>query len=215
MSKSLFLNAVIPLTRLILASAVALTVSAHVMATPQSTTTPVSKVGGETKASGDYGTECNTNEAISQRSRSGDENTDPITTCTSYAPYGVAGTTAPYKAREPENGDDDIGNWSGALDEGKPNGHTYTCPEGTLMTGIKHTGDENGSTYYRCSAFSINGVVQKLRPGTVFKFPEDDHNKLCPAGQIMIGRSHQCDNDGKCDENASSTYTCGYVRALQ
>lgn len=209
MPKSWFLNAVNPLMRLFLASTIALTVSANAMAvsSPQSTTTPLSEEGN-------YGKTCNPNEAMIKSTRHGDENTDPVIVCSAYAPYGVAGTMSNYKTPEPEKGDDAYGNWSSAINEGKPSGHTYTCPEGTLMTGIKHLDDENGATYYRCSAFSINGVVQKLRPGTVLKFPEDDHEKSCPAGQIMIGRSHLCDNDGKCDEKASSTYTCGYVRAL-
>lgn len=216
MPKSLFLNSAPPLMRLFIASAMALTVSAHAMAvsSPQSSTPSASDVAGKTKDSGDYGKTCNPNEAMVASTRHGDENSDPVITCSSYAPYGVAGTMSNYKIPEPERQDDIYGNWSSALNEGNPDGHTYTCPVGTLMTGIKHTGDENGSTYYRCSAFSINGVVQQLRGGIVLKFPEDDHEKTCPAGQVMIGRSHLCDNGDKCDENASSTYTCGYVRAL-
>lgn len=216
MPKSLSLNAANTLMRLFLASAIALTVSANAMATssPQSTTTPASDLGGETKADGDYGKTCNPDEAMIASTRDGDETSDPVITCSSYAPYGVTGTMSNYKTPEPEKGDDIHGNWSSAINEGKPSGHTYTCPDGSLMTGIKHTGDENGSTYYRCSAFSINGVVQKSRPGTILNFPENDHEKKCPTGQVMIGRSHLCDNDGKCDENASSKYTCGFIRAL-
>ncbi|MFJ7883399.1 hypothetical protein ACIQYF_07780 [Pseudomonas sp. NPDC096917] len=215
MPKSLIRNAVIPLTRLFLASAIAMTVSVNVMAapSPQSTTT------GE-QWQGNYDGACNANEAMISSSRDGDENIDPIIKCAAYAPYGVAGTMVPYKAKEEDNGniDDDIGNWSDVNIEGGDKGHTYICPDNTVMTAIRHRNDENGQTYYRCSKFLINNVVTKLIPGTTLKFKESDHDVACPTGQVMIGRSHLCDSNDdkdKCDENASSEYTCGYVRAIQ
>lgn len=217
MPKSLIRTAVIPLTRLFLASAIAVTFSVNVMAapSPQSTTT-------EEQWKGHYDGACNANEAMISSSRHGDENVDPIIKCAPYAPYGVAGTMVPYKAQEESNGniDDDIGNWSAINNEGKPVGHAFICPENTLMTAIRHRNDENGQTYYRCSNFLINGVIQKLKPATTLKFKESDHDIACPAGQVMIGRSHLCDSgsdgkDEKCDEHASSVYTCGYVRSIQ
>lgn len=165
---------------------------------------------------------CPQNTALTGRSHFGDEDekAEVHYKCNAYSPYGdsavLTDDSDPNTGLDSAGKRDLLGDWSGALDEGKPSGHAYVCPAGTVMTGREHKGDENGSTYYRCSTLKINGKPETIGAGTkLYTQNESAHTLVCPAGQVLIGRQHHCSGAGSaCDENQATTYTCGYVKPI-
>lgn len=123
--------------------------------------------------------------------------------CSTYEPYRQETVISP-------------GTWSETLTEGKPSGHSYTCPDGTAMVGRQHTGDENGTTTYKCSQVFTGSKLEEIIPGTtISNLKESDHEAVCPSGQLLIGRQHHCNGSGSaCDENQYTSYFCGYMKPI-
>lgn len=111
------------------------------------------------------------------------------------------------------------------------NSKHFICPAGTVMTGRKHgdgeKADENALTYYKCSTLPSD-ITREDRAWSVgfpecgyrLKDDEDDDFKTCtdaksydtdkqryihfscPVDEVMVGRSHEG------DENEHSQYRC-------
>lgn len=147
---------------------------------------------------------CPANQVMIGRAHYGDtESGEVYYKCSTYEPYGEKTVIS-------------AGTWSEGLTEGKPKGHSYTCPDGAAMIGSKHTGDENGTTTYQCGTVSTGSTLEKIVPGTtISNVKESSHQIVCPVHQILIGRQHHCSGGGSaCDENQDTSYFCGYMKAL-
>ncbi|MFS0827927.1 hypothetical protein [Pseudomonas phoenicis] len=117
--------------------------------------------------------------------------------------------------------------WSDAVKESES--EDWTCPGNGVVTARKHSGDEQGDTAYGCA--SIAGVTPsgatwsaafpecginldadydensgRFKTCAEKKYDNDNAGYLyftCPANQVMLGRSHEG------DENGDTKYRCG------
>lgn len=80
-------------------------------------------------------------------------------------------------------------------------GIEYECPGGTVMAGMKHSGDENGNTHYQCCPLTPQPVKKSVCAWSN-AIRESNSNYFCPAWQAMTGREHSG------DENGSTKYYC-------
>jgi len=90
------------------------------------------------------------------------------------------------------------GTWSGAIKESA--GTSYLCPVNTVMTGRQHQGDENGNTKYLCSPLSYQGAAVPVNPNAgswSTEITESTSQFVCADGQILNGRYHKGDENGK------------------
>jgi hypothetical protein len=88
----------------------------------------------------------------------------------------------------------------------KESNHSFQCKSGSVLVGRRHSGDENGATWYSCSKVLANGTPIILKEKyTSPPIKESWSNFTCPAGAVMTGRSHQG------DENKNTIYTCHYA----
>lgn len=105
------------------------------------------------------------------------------------------------------------GAWSDPIQEsGKNSGGVseYTCPDGQVMVGRRHAGDENGNTWYLCATVSYAGIAAKVGQGEWSSWIQESgkdsggtSSYQCPINSVMIGRRH------KGDENGDTSYECG------
>jgi len=98
---------------------------------------------------------------------------------------------------------------TGALSEDikESAGIAYLCPQNTVMTGRTHDCDnkgdkcdENGTTKYRCSPLTYGGKAVAVDPnaGTwSTEITESESQFVCPNNQILNGRKHTGDENGK------------------
>lgn len=72
-----------------------------------------------------------------------------------------------------------------------------------------HTGDENGMTAYKCAyAYWADGANAKVTEITFSSsMKESSHSFTCGSNEVMVGRIH----DG--DENGKTWYACARVAA--
>lgn len=89
--------------------------------------------------------------------------------------------------------------WSPPIKESS--GIVYECPGGTVMTGMKHSGDENGDTEYLCCALTPQ-PVQKTSCAWSNPIKEANSIYYCPGWKAMTGRVHWG------DENGDTKYEC-------
>jgi len=91
--------------------------------------------------------------------------------------------------------------WSTAYTE---NSHDFSCPPNTIMTGRKHTGDENGPTRYECANAIQSGAIVVIQDKVKSSGIKESAGIyfVCPNNKIMTGRSHTG------DENGRTTYEC-------
>jgi calcium-dependent phosphoinositide phospholipase C len=90
------------------------------------------------------------------------------------------------------------GTWSGEIKES--DGTSYLCPTDKVMTGRQHQGDENGKTKYQCSPLSYQGRAVPVNPNAgswSAEIVESTSQFVCPDGQILNGRYHKGDENGK------------------
>ena len=83
---------------------------------------------------------------------------------------------------------------------------SYTCENGKVMVGRYHLNDENGDTQYLCGVFQ-SSIIQ-LNELDWSEPPQQESRSffVCGSNQVMIGRSH----DG--DENGDTKYKCAEVQ---
>ena len=207
MASQISLRAAFPTASFLIVAAIAASFSTHVFAAPVELTP--GKNGWSYELTKDYLYECPLHEAMTARAHRGDENEKAYIRCQTFYSYGQSAELS----SSDENSTDPNGQWSEQLDEGKEDGHDYTCKNGEVMTGMERSGDENGHTKYRCSVVKINGEIKKMHPATQRKEKESAHLFACPTGQALIRRAHLCTGSGSaCDENQDTIYQCGYVR---
>ncbi|HEY0781786.1 MAG TPA: Ca2+-dependent phosphoinositide-specific phospholipase C, partial [Thermoanaerobaculia bacterium] len=95
------------------------------------------------------------------------------------------------------------GSWSAGIKESA--GIQYLCPTNTVMTGRRHKGDENGETHYLCSPLTYQGRSVPVDPNAGSwsqEIVESTSQFVCPDNQILNGRMH------KGDENGKTSYHC-------
>ncbi|MEG3135592.1 hypothetical protein SC206_18705 [Rouxiella sp. T17] len=136
---------------------------------------------------------CPANQVIVSREHTGDENGRTRYKCATVSQDGKAFTTKDAQ-------------WSESIKESA--GTYYQCPESSpVMTGRKHSGDENGNTLYQCSTLiNASGQTVKVTDGKWSENLQENHSSFeCPANTVMIGREHSG------DENGNTKYYCGQV----
>lgn len=76
-------------------------------------------------------------------------------------------------------------------------GAWFACPADQVMTGRKHSGDENGYTTYYCSRILINGEQATVEPRSWVSAGKES-SSLFETGEneIIIGRQHKGDENG-------------------
>ncbi|MEV4223296.1 hypothetical protein [Nonomuraea sp. NPDC049725] len=76
-------------------------------------------------------------------------------------------------------------------------GVAFTCPLNEVITGRKHSGDENGYTTYYCSRVLVNGEQAVVSPGA-WSDPQRESSSFyeTPADQAIAGRWHTGDENG-------------------
>ena len=73
-----------------------------------------------------------------------------------------------------------------------------------MLVGRKHKGDENGKTAYKCTYLYYSSSTVTVTNGDWSDGePESKSDFECPKGQVLVGRKH----DG--DENGKTYYKCG------
>ncbi|MBB2914397.1 hypothetical protein FHS43_005709 [Streptosporangium becharense] len=76
-------------------------------------------------------------------------------------------------------------------------GAWFTCPANQVMTGRKHSGDENGYTTYSCSRILINGVQADVEARSWVSAGRESSSLFeTNENEIIIGRQHKGDEDG-------------------
>lgn len=89
--------------------------------------------------------------------------------------------------------------WSPGIKESA--GVEYKCAGNTVMTGIKHSGDENGDSEYQCCSMDPQNV-SKAACAWSDPIKEANSSYTCSSGQALTGRVHSG------DENGSTKYYC-------
>lgn len=95
--------------------------------------------------------------------------------------------------------------WSAGIKESS--GTYYTCPSSKVMTGRRHSGDENGTTYYHCCNAYRSGV-QAVPYSLVWSSNIKESSGTaytCPSAKVLVGRRHSG------DENGYTIYQCAYL----
>jgi len=145
--------------------------------------------------------ECPLNTVMIGRMHQGDENGN---TYYQSAPLKVDPSTG-------QTGVATIGDQSGWLDAGQQSGLTYNAPEGYVITGRKHDGDENGHTYFKISRVYVGNTYSKtvdpVVSGSIKESSGTWYNT--PALGTMKGAITGMAHSG--DENGNSTYTASLV----
>lgn len=104
-----------------------------------------------------------------------------------------------------------IADQSGWQDGGKQSDLNYNAPEGYVITGRKHDGDENGRTYFKISRVYIGNSYSNT-VDSVTSGPIKESSGIwyyTPALGTMKGAITGMSHSG--DENGNSTYTASLV----
>jgi len=87
------------------------------------------------------------------------------------------------------------GDWSGAQRESRSN---YVAPLDQALVGRWHSGDENGLTRYRTGAlYWQNRQVRLTGAAWTGQYQESSHTTYAGDNQVMTGRMHSGDENGK------------------
>jgi hypothetical protein len=102
----------------------------------------------------------------------------------------------------------------------KESGHDFTCSNAGVLLNARRAGDENGEAAYRCGTAQGVEVTAQAPITDVTESgwrEKDDKGEehgarigiwvMCPFDQVLIGRGH------KGDENGKSQYTCATLTA--
>ncbi|GAA4197056.1 hypothetical protein GCM10022252_45450 [Streptosporangium oxazolinicum] len=89
-------------------------------------------------------------------------------------------------------------------------GGQFSCPEGMVMTGRAHTGDENNPTTYWCSRVLIDGVQVQVHWGDWSTGVNENRSTfIAPLDQVLVGRWHQGDERGLTRYRTAALYWQG------
>ncbi|WP_271221429.1 hypothetical protein [Streptosporangium carneum] len=128
---------------------------------------------------------CPTNQVLTGRSHSGDENGKTTYYCSAIYINDQQVQVSP-------------GDWDTGQRENKS---IFVAPANQVLTGRWHTGDENGYTKYRTAALYWQGKQVRLTSSRwTGTYKESHHYWEAAPGQVMTGRSHSG------DENGNTTY---------
>lgn len=125
---------------------------------------------------------CEGDQILIGRKHTGDENGPTQYHC------GTANPTEPFKLTQREEN---------TVDSEKDS--YFLCPPNKVITGRKHTGDEEEPTTYRCAAITdaqgqpINPVTQEWSESQ----KESASTLRCGENTVMVGRLHEEDENGK------------------
>ncbi|MGJ6967084.1 hypothetical protein ACSDR0_34735 [Streptosporangium sp. G11] len=88
-----------------------------------------------------------------------------------------------------------LGDWTAGQKESNSD---YTAPPNEALVGRSHTGDENGTTRYRTATLTWQGrPVQLTGTTSTGYFKESNHTTHARTNQVMVGRKHSGDENGK------------------
>lgn len=126
--------------------------------------------------------ECADGELMTSRKHQGDENGSTWYQCSDVTIGGQRATTM-------------TSTWTTGVRESTAD---VSCPEHTFITGREHSGDENGTTTYRCSQLAVQGrpVVRTIATGLSPYLFESRSDFVCPPGTAMTRRWHTGDENG-------------------
>lgn len=99
--------------------------------------------------------------------------------------------------------------WSESYKESESS-NFFFAPEGRVLTGRQHSGDENGNTKYQTGVVYFNGKAATVIDGSAFlpsiSFIESTGKFFSSASKfVVVGRTHSG------DENKETTYYQGYI----
>jgi hypothetical protein len=147
---------------------------------------------------------CPDNQAMIGRKHQGDENGNTSYLCGKVYYNGAevpisTGASSYTYAR-----------WSADM---KESNSYYTCPVNKVMTGRRHSGDENGNTSYLCTPIIYGGNFVVLDWDDAWSAPIQESGKstggessfTCPTNKVMVGRQHEG------DENGNTRYLCATI----
>ena len=79
---------------------------------------------------------------------------------------------------------------------------SFSCPGEQVMTGRRHSGDENGSTWYECANLMVQGWDPKHYQIMVGSYEWSEWKKessgdyfRAPQGRVIVGREHKGDHN--------------------
>lgn len=125
---------------------------------------------------------CPENEVMIGRKHSGDENGYTTYFCGQIYVNGQRAEVSepPYKVRVEES-----------------HSHYYT-PDGHAVVGRMHYGDENGTTWYYSAPISWQGKpVRLVNRRWTGDMKESDHGSIAGPNEVMTGRDHYGDENGR------------------
>ncbi|MER7207956.1 hypothetical protein [Streptosporangium sp. NPDC000239] len=157
--------------------------AALTMASPASAATiKVERIYQETVLERADAFDCPANQVLTGRSHIGDENTRTTYYCSWIFING-------------EQVEVHSGDWTASQRESKS---SYIAPTDQALVGRWHTGDENGMTRYRTGALYWQGRQVRLTNLTWSgEYKESNHNAQAGYNQVIVGRSHSGDENGK------------------
>ncbi|MFF3441385.1 hypothetical protein [Streptosporangium sp. NPDC002721] len=125
---------------------------------------------------------CPTNQVLTGRSHVGDEN--------AWTTYHCS-----WIFINDEQVQVHLGDWTPGQKESRSD---YTAPLDQALVGRSHTGDENGTTRYRTATLYWQGQQVRLT-GAAWTGSHKESNHTTNAGhnQVMTGRKHSGDENGK------------------
>ncbi|MER7207957.1 hypothetical protein ABT340_12895 [Streptosporangium sp. NPDC000239] len=132
----------------------------------------------------EWGTQftCPTNQVLTGRSHTGDENAWTTYYCSWILINGEQVRVS-------------LGDWTPGQKESRS---SYSAPADQALVGRSHTGDENGTTRYRTATLSWQGRPVRLT-GAVWSgdLKESRHTFQADYNRVLVGRSHSGDENGK------------------
>lgn len=125
---------------------------------------------------------CPTNQVLTGRSHYGDENADTTYQCSWIFIDGVRVEVF-------------TGDWYGYVKESRSN---FSAPLDQAIVGRWHHGDENGFTEYKTGALYRQGIQVRITNRTwTGSYTESSHTTQAGFNQVMTGRNHSGDENGK------------------
>ncbi|MGW4642266.1 hypothetical protein ACWEN6_27385 [Sphaerisporangium sp. NPDC004334] len=125
---------------------------------------------------------CPTNQVLTGRSHVGDENRPTTYYCG-------------FIFINDEQVQVHLGDWTPGQTESRSG---YIAPTDQALVGRWHTGDENGKTSYRTAALYWQGrQVRLTSPTWTGEYKESNHITEAGYNQVMTGRTHSGDENGK------------------
>ncbi|MEU8203533.1 hypothetical protein [Streptosporangium sp. NPDC049046] len=125
---------------------------------------------------------CPEDQVMTGRSHYGDENADTTYQCSWIFIDGVRVEVF-------------TGDWYGYAKESRSN---FSAPLDQAIVGRWHHGDENGSTEYKTGALYRQGIQVRITNRTwTGSYTESSHTTQAGFNQVMTGRNHSGDENGK------------------